>query len=97
MYHDHYDKVRIIVKRDACMMRLRLLYLETNASVIGLRAGLLQMRDGMNCGCDKIPDNAILHPIAFSSKSLSSVEQCYNNFEHKAHGILHGIEKFNHH
>ena len=41
---------------------------------IGLRAGLLQVRDGMNCGCDKVPDNATLYPIAFASKDLSSAE-----------------------
>ena len=38
----------------------RSLCLETDASGIGMGAKLLQIRDGMNCGCDKMPDNARL-------------------------------------
>ena len=38
----------------------RHLYLETDASGISLGAGLLQVRDGINCGHDEIPDNTIL-------------------------------------
>ena len=52
----------------------RLLYLETGTSSISLGARLLQVRNGMNCGCDTIPDNAILHLIAFASKNPSSLE-----------------------
>ena len=74
----------------------RPLYLETDTSAISLGAGLLQLRDSMNCAWDKIPDNAILWAIAFVSSSLSSVKQCYGNVQHKALGILHGLEKFHH-
>ena len=49
----------------------RPLYLESDASGIGIGARLFQARDGMDCGCDLIPDNAILHLNAFASKSLS--------------------------
>ena len=45
---------------------------------------------------DKIPDNAILCPIAFASKSLSSVEWNYSSIEHEALEILHGLVKFHH-
>ena len=38
----------------------RPLYLENNAFGIGLGAGLLLVRNGMNCGHDEIPDNAVL-------------------------------------
>ena len=48
---------------------VRLLYLETDASDIGLGSGLLQVRDDMNSGHDKIPDNAILCPNTFASKT----------------------------
>ena len=35
----------------------RPLYLETDELGVGLRAGLLQVMDGMNCGHDEVPDN----------------------------------------
>ena len=34
------------------------LYLETDASVVSLGAGLLEVWDGMNCGHDKVPTKA---------------------------------------
>ena len=74
--------------------RARPLYLETDASGISCGAGLLHVRDGMNCGCDGTPNNTILHPIAFATKSLSSVEQFYGNVEYEALGILHWLEIF---
>ena len=52
----------------------RPLYLETDTFGISLGARLLQVSDGMDCGCDKISNNVILQPIAFTSKSFSSVE-----------------------
>ena len=59
----------------------RPLYLETDASGVSLGARLLQVKDGMNSGCDKVPDNIILSPVAFASKILSSAELCYSNIE----------------
>ena len=56
-------------------------HLETDASGVRLRARLLQIRDGMNCGHDEIPDNTMLHPIAFASKGLWSAKWCYSNIE----------------
>ena len=72
------------------------LYFKTDASGIGLGAALLQLRDNMNCPKDTVPDNTILHPIAFSSKSLTGAEQRYSNIECEALGILHGLAKFHH-
>ena len=68
--------------KDACMKyfyALKPFYLETDAAGVGLGAGLLQVREGVNCGCYKAPDNVILCPTAFASKSLSSMEQWYRN------------------
>ena len=76
MYQDLYDKEKI-VKKDVSMKfydMAKPLYLETNACSISLGAGLLQVGAGMNGGHDQKPDNEILHPIAFVSKSLSSAE-----------------------
>ena len=74
----------------------QVLYLDTDASGIGLEAALLQTRSGRSCSRDKAQDNSILRPIAFASKSLSSAERRYSNIEREALGILHGLEKFHH-
>ena len=50
------------------------LYLETDALGIRLGAALLQTRDEAICPKDILPDYTILKPIAFASKSLTSVE-----------------------
>ena len=67
-----------------------LLYLETDASDVGLGVGLLQVREGMNCLCDEAPDDMALYPIAFTSKSLFSVETRYSTIERKAPDIFYG-------
>ena len=74
----------------------RPLYLETDESKIGLGVVLLQVRDSMNCGHDEILDNTVLQPIAFPSKGLSSVEQCYSNIECQVSRTQHWLKKFNH-
>ena len=43
-----------------------------------------------------MPDNTILYPIAFTSKSLTGAEHRYSNIEREALGILHGLKKFHH-
>ena len=51
MFQDLYDTAKKILKKDICMKfydAARPLYLENDASSIGLGAGLLQVRDGMN-------------------------------------------------
>ena len=74
----------------------KLLYLETDTSGIGLGAALLQMRDNTTCQTHMAPDNTILCPITFVSKSLTGMECRYSNIKCKALGILHGLDKFHH-
>ena len=72
------------------------LYLETDASGVGLGAALLQLCKGTRCQKDVVPDNTILCPIVFASKRLTDTEQRYSNIKQEALGILHGLEKFHH-
>ena len=63
IFQDLNEKAKATVKKDTYMKFYdvaRPLFLETDASGIGFGAGLLQVRDGMNCGHDEVPDNAIL-------------------------------------
>ena len=64
--------------------------------VIGLEASLLQVRKGIDCELDEVPDNVALCQIAFTSKSLSSAEWQYSNIERETLGILHGLRRFHH-
>ena len=72
------------------------LYLETDASGVGLGAALLQTRSGTSCPQDKASDNSTLRPITFASKSLSSAERRYSKIEREALGILHRLKKLHH-
>ena len=74
----------------------KLLYLEMDVSGIGLGAALLQLHDNTVCQKGVVPQNKALHPIAFTSKSLTGVEQRYSNIKWEVLGILHGLEKFHH-
>ena len=84
------------MKNDICMTfynETKPLYLEIDASGIGLGAALLQTRDDTTCPKDTAPDNTVLRSITFASKSLTSVEWRYSNIEREALGILHSLEK----
>ena len=48
----------------------RSLYLHMDALDVSIGARLLHVRDGMDCGHDKVPDNTTLCQIAFNIKSL---------------------------
>ena len=72
-----FDKAKSLIKAEMCMKfydDTKLLCLETDASGIGLEAALLQLRDNMGCQKDIAPDNTILHPITFVSKSFTGAE-----------------------
>ena len=74
----------------------KLFYLDTDAPGIRLGAVLLQLRDNTTCQTHMAPDNTILHPMVFVSKSLTGAECRYCNIECKALGILHRLEKVYH-
>ena len=98
-YQKLFDKAKPIIMEDVYIKfyeETMLLYLETDASGIRLRAALLQTRSGTSCQRDKAPDNSILRPIAFASKSLSNAERRYSNIEREALGILHRLKQFYH-
>ena len=56
-------------------------YLETDASRVGLGVALLQLHEGTSCQKDMVPNNTILHPTAFASKSLTGADHTYSNIE----------------
>ena len=72
------------------------LFLETDALGVALEAALLQIRDNTVWQQGTAPDNTILQPIVFTSKSLTGTESRYSNIECIALGIIHGLEKFHH-
>ena len=98
-YQQLFDKAKLLIKAEMCLTfydDTKQLYLETDASGIGLGAALLQIRDNTGCQKDTASDNTILCPIAFASKSLTGTEQRYSNIKHEVLRILHGLEKFHH-
>ena len=98
-YQELFIKAKSLIKVDKCMKfydDTKPLYLETDASRVGLDMALLQMHEGTACQKDIVPDNTTLHPIAFASKSLTGSEHRYSNIEREALGILHGLKKFHH-
>ena len=70
------------------------LYLKTNGSGVGLGVALLQTQVGRTCKKDMVPDNTVLHHIAFARKNLTDTECRYSNIEMEVLGILHELEKF---
>ena len=69
-YQQLFDKVKSIVKADICMKfynDAKPLYLETDASEVGLGAALLQLCNNTVCQKGIAPDNITLHPIAIAS------------------------------
>ena len=83
-YQALYNKAKSLIKGDTCMKfydETKPLYLETDASWIGIGTTLLQTRDDTTCPKDTAPDNTILRPITFASKNLTSAELSYCNIE----------------
>ena len=99
-YQQLFDKAKSLIKVEVCMQfydDTKLLYLETDASGVGLGTALLQLCNDTACQRDVAPDNTSLRPFAFASKSLTGAKWRYSNIEWEALGIPHGLEKFHHH
>ena len=63
-YQQQFKKEKSLIKADMCMKfydDTKLLYLKTDASGIGLRAAILQLRDNTACQTHVVPDNTLLH------------------------------------
>ena len=82
-YQHMLNKAKSLIKAEVCMKfyYIKLLYLETDASGVGLGAALLQLCDNTACQKGMAPDNTNLHPIAFASKSLTGTGWRYSNIE----------------
>ena len=83
-YQQLFAKAKSLIKVDVCMKfysDTKLLYLETDASGVGLGAALLQLHNNTTYQKGMAPDNIILCPIAFASKSLTGAERRYSNIE----------------
>ena len=87
-----FDNAKAIRKEDACMKfydETKPLYIETDASEVGLGTALIQTQSNTSCHRDEAPDNSILSPTAFSSKNLIGGERRYSNIERESLGILY--------
>ena len=77
-YQKIFNIAKSIIKEDECIKfydDTQLLYIEMDASGVGLGATFLQMRSNTSCPMDEAPDNSTLRPIAFASKSLIAAEK----------------------
>ena len=78
-----FNKAKAIIK-DVCMKfydETKPLYIDTDASGVGLGTALLQTRNNTICPRDEAPDNGILRPTASTSKILTRAEKRYSNIE----------------
>ena len=98
-YQQLFDKAKSLIKVKVCMKfydDTKPLYLETDASGVGMGAALLQLHNNTTCQKGMAQYNTILHPMMFASKSLAGAECRYINIKHEVLGILHGLENFHH-
>ena len=81
---------------------MRPLYLEMDASSVGVRASLLQTKESPRV---KALDNNMQRLIAFTIKNIATMERRYNNekrealtnnIEREVLTMLHALENFNH-
>lgn len=100
-YEETFQRAKRLIKEDTRLQYYRPkedLYIESDASKIGLGAALLQVNKQEISDDDKeeIPTKNSLRPIAYASKALTETEQRYSNIEREALAILHALEKFHH-
>ena len=78
------------------MKNKKQLLLETNALGVCLGASLLQAKGGMQFPRNEAQNNAVLQPVVFASKSLTSTDTHCSSVEIEALGMLHGLEIIHH-
>ena len=81
IYDELYNKVKVIIKKHGCMKfynEKESLYLDSNASGVGLGAELLQVKNWMKCPHHKTPASMALCSITFAIKSLFNTETSYS-------------------
>ena len=64
-----YNKAKALIRKDAWMTfynKREPLYLEIDASSVGLEAGHMQIREGINCPHGEAPDNMALCPTTYT-------------------------------
>ena len=79
-YQKMFKKAKAIIKEGTCVKfydETKPQYIEMDSSGVRLGVTLLQTRSNTRCPKDEAPDNSILRPIAFTSKSLTSAEKRY--------------------
>ena len=92
-----YGKAKNITKKNTTMAfckEKKQVYLKIDVSGVGLGASLPQVRNGMWFPRNDAPNNAVLQPVAFTSKILTNPETYYNSIEREVLSILQGLEKF---
>ena len=102
-WHKHhteaFENAKKLVSKDCCLRFYDSelpLYMEMDASKVGLGAALLQPQENYEYSDQDTPPTEDLRPVAYASKSLTSAESNYSNIEHEALGVVHGLEKFHH-
>ena len=83
-YQKPYKRAKSLIKKDAFTTFYNekdQLYPEIAMLGVSLRASLLQVRDGMQFLKDEAPNNRQPQPIAFTSRSLTSVETWLSNIK----------------
>ena len=72
------------------------MYLQTDASGVGLGAALLQARNDMRCPRDKAPNKRHTQTHCLASKASQVQKKRCSNIERQTLGILHRLVKFHH-
>ena len=93
------NKAKSVIKEDAYINfydETKPLFLEMEASGVGVGAALLQTRSGNSCPRDKVPATGHTDPWHLWARACEAWER-YSNIEREVVGILYGLIKFHHH
>ena len=93
-YPNPYERTKIQHQKDSSMTfyNEKKSYLETEIFDVGLRARLLQVRNGMWFPKNETPGSVVIWSISFASKSLTSAKVHYSNIKRDTLGIYNKLE-----